>query len=163
MGNVDLRRFEAADRPWLVQQHSNLYARDDGFDETFAELVDDILTDFVACHDPDRERGWIAQQGGDRLGSIFCVDAGEDGAKIAKLRLFLLLPRARGLGLGKRMLRNAMQFAREAGYTGMQLWTHESHRAACALYAASGWQLQRSRPVHSFGVDLVEQSWRIDL
>jgi GNAT superfamily N-acetyltransferase len=81
----------------------------------------------------------------------------------AKLRLFLLEPQMRGHGLGKQMLAHCMAFAKQAGYSRMQLWTHESHKAACALYAASGWRLAASRPVHSFGRDLVEQSWKIDL
>lgn len=160
MDTVSIRRFAATDAPWLVRQHGDFYARDEGFDDSFGRLVAEILDDFIANHDPDREQGWIAMQGDRRLGSIFCVT---ERATTAKLRLFLLTPAARGKGLGKRLLATCMGFARERGYRDMQLWTHESHRAACALYRASGWQLVDSRPVHSFGVDLVEQSWRIDL
>jgi GNAT superfamily N-acetyltransferase len=122
--------------------------------------VADILKGIVSGHDPARERGWIAEAGAQRLGSIFCV---RQSADVAKLRLFLLLPEARGLGLGRRLLRKCMTFAAEAGYSEMQLWTHESHQAACALYAAFGWQLVDSKPVRSFGVDLVEQSWKVSL
>ena len=107
-----------------------------------------------------REAGWIASSGGTRLGSIFCVSAGPD---TAKLRLFLLTPDARGNGLGKRMLTACMEFARARGYRDMVLWTHESHRAACALYRAFGWQLVESKPARSFGVDVVEQSWAFTL
>jgi GNAT superfamily N-acetyltransferase len=160
MNKIQLRPFRASDTGWLVDRHQALYARDEGFDSSFGPLVAGILADFVVNHDPDRERGWIAVQGNNRLGSIFCVDAGHGAAK---LRLFLLMPEARGQGLGKRMLHTCMGFARAAGFGDMQLWTHESHRAACALYAATGWELVDSRPVRSFGVDLVEQSWRIDL
>ncbi|WP_425044041.1 GNAT family N-acetyltransferase [Primorskyibacter sp. S87] len=160
MRNVVLRRFEPEDAPWVVRMHGELYARAEGFDGSFGTLVAQILEDFGASHDPLREHGWIAEADGNRLGSIFCVSA---GAHTAKLRLFLLLPEARGQGLGRRMLQLCMTFARDAGYREMVLWTHESHRAACALYAASGWQLTESKPVHSFGVDLVEQSWRTDL
>ncbi|MDK3073861.1 GNAT family N-acetyltransferase [Sedimentitalea sp. JM2-8] len=160
MSEVTLRPFLASDAAWLVKQHQTLYARDEGFDETFGALVADILAEFVAQNDPARERGWIAMEGERRIGSIFCVRA---GPRTAKLRLFLLTPESRGKGLGKRLLKTCMAFARAAGYDDMQLWTHESHRAACALYAAAGWRLVDSRPVHSFGVDLVEQSWRIDL
>ncbi|MFC3616072.1 GNAT family N-acetyltransferase [Lutimaribacter marinistellae] len=155
-----LRRFRADDAPWLVERHATLYARDEGFDDSFGPLVAGILSDFVAHHDPERERGWIAEHKGHRLGSIFCVAGGADAAK---LRLFLLVPEARGKGLGKQLLGACMGFARKAGYSEMVLWTHESHRAACALYKASGWQLIDSKPVHSFGVDLVEQSWKIRL
>jgi GNAT superfamily N-acetyltransferase len=160
MGKVKLRRFEPDDAPWLVDLHGAVYAHEEGFDDSFAGLVANILRDFVARHDPARECGWIAHKGKHRLGSIFCVDAG-DGQ--AKLRLFILSPDARGKGLGKRLLKKCMTYARKTGYREMVLWTHESHEAACALYAAFGWQLEGSKPVRSFGVDLVEQSWRIDL
>lgn len=160
MSNITLRRFEASDAPWLVTQHGVLYAGEEGFDDTFGPLVAGILADFIADHDSAKERGWIAMQGGQRLGSIFCVSAGE---KTAKLRMFLLTPAARGKGLGKRLLHACMGFARDCGYRDMILWTHESHKAACALYAAFGWELVDSKAVHSFGVDLIEQSWRIEL
>ncbi len=155
-----MRDFEAADAAWLVDQHARLYARDEGFDESFGPLVAGILSDFLTGCDPSCERGWIAVRNGVRLGSIFCV---RSSARTAKLRLFLLVPEARGKGAGKRMLQRCMGFARAAGYHDMELWTHESHRAACALYRAAGWRLVASKPVHSFGVNLVEQSWRIDL
>ncbi|WP_164661056.1 GNAT family N-acetyltransferase [Tropicibacter sp. Alg240-R139] len=160
MSQVNLRRFEAGDIAWLVEQHGTLYAQTEGFDSSFGELVAQILADFVTDHDPVRERGWIAEEDGQRLGSIFCVSAGPGSAK---LRLFLLTPQARGKGLGKQLLQACMDYARETGYSEMVLWTHESHEAACALYVKFGWQLVDSKPVRSFGVDLVEQSWRIDL
>ena len=156
MDAITLRRFEAADIDWLVEQHATLYARDEGFDDSFGPLVRSILDAFVTDHDPARERGWIAQDGATRLGSIFCVALDDT---TAKLRLFLLLPEARGRGLGAQLLRQCMGFAQEAGYAGMQLWTHESHEAACALYTRFGWTLEASEPVHSFGQDLVEQTW----
>ncbi len=160
MDEIALRPFRADDADWLVEQHGKLYARDEGFDDSFAPLVARILDDFVTDHDPARERGWIAEHAGKRLGSIFCVALSE---QTAKLRLFLLVPEARGQGLGKRLLTTCMSFARDAGYREMALWTHESHAAACGLYRAFGWQLLDSKPVHSFGTDLVEQSWRIQL
>ena len=156
MDKVTLRPFEADDLDWLVQQHAMLYARDEGFDESFGPLVRSILEGFVADHDPACERGWIADCAGQPLGSIFCVRADE---QTAKLRLFLLLPDARGKGVGRQLLAQCMEFARASGYLGMKLWTHESHAAACALYARTGWTLQASEPVHSFGQDLVEQTW----
>jgi len=160
MSDVTLRRFESHDAAWLVEQHGIHYARDEGFDDTFGPLVASILEAFIAEHDPSCERGWIAEQDGQRLGSIFCVRQTDT---TAKLRLFLLTPAARGKGLGKRLLTQCMSFAKSSGYGDMQLWTHESHEAACALYRAFGWELVESKPVHSFGVDLVEQSWRIAL
>ena len=155
---IDLRPFTAADRDWLVEAHGRLYAEAEGFDESFGALVAEILDAFLAGHDPARERGWIAWRGGVRLGSIFCVDA---GGGLAKLRLFLLVPEARGSGLGRRLLQTCTDFARETGYVGMTLWTHESHRAACALYASEGWRLDTSVPVVSFGQPLVEQQWSL--
>jgi len=160
---ITLRPFAAADKDWLVERHQTLYAQDEGFDDTFGPLVDTILEAFLAEHDPAREQGWVAEEDGTRLGTIFCVAAGPDRPRTAKLRLFLLDPAARGKGLGKQLLTTCMAFAKAAGYRDMVLWTHESHRAACALYAASGWELTDSRAVTSFGVNLVEQSWRIDL
>ena len=160
MENIVIRAFEPSDSAWLVAQHGRLYAQDEGFDENFETLVCDILSAFVARHDPSCEQGWIAQAGDERLGSIFCVRLSE---RRAKLRLFLLVPGARGQGLGGRLLRTCMTYAKHKGYRSMQLWTHESHKAACALYAKSGWSLVSSKPVHSFGVELVEQSWEIEL
>ena len=160
MSEVILRDLEIGDAGWLIEQHGALYARHEGFDKTFEALVAEILADFIRNHDPTCERGWIAEEDGHRLGSIFCVRL--DG-ETAKLRLFLLVPEARGKGLGKRLLETCMGYARDKGYRRMQLWTHESHRAACALYAAAGWRCTSSKPVHSFGVDLVEQAWDIDL
>lgn len=156
MEYATLREFRATDTDWLIAQHGTQYAADEGFDDTFGPLVASILAGFNASHDPACERGWIAQQGDKRLGSIFCVRMDDS---TAKLRLFLLTPEARGKGLGKKLLATCMGFAREKGYSGMQLWTHESHKAACALYAKAGWTLTESQPVHAFGCDLVEQTW----
>lgn len=160
MNDVSLRLFGPNDAAWLVQRHGALYAQSDGFDDTFAPLVAGIIATFLADHDPGREAGWVAERNGRRLGSIFCVAA---GPSTARLRLFLLEPDARGVGLGKRLLNTCTAFARSAGYRDMMLWTHESHRAACALYRAAGWQMANSRPVHSFGVDLIEQHWSVTL
>ncbi|GFE52010.1 hypothetical protein So717_37630 [Roseobacter cerasinus] len=156
MDKVTIRRFTADDRDWLVTQHGTLYAQAEGFDASFGVLVSEILDDFIAQHDPKVERGWIAEEAGQRLGSIFCVRLSDT---TAKLRLFLLVPEARGKRLGKRLLATCMSFAEGRGYQGMQLWTHESHTAACALYRATGWDRVSSNPVHSFGQDLVEESW----
>ena len=159
MTPIELRPFTPADRDWLVDAHSTLYAAEEGFDDSFGPLVGSILDAFIADHDPACEAGWIAWQDGKRLGSIFCVRL---DATRAKLRLFLLTPQARGQGLGLRLLRTCTDFARARGYRGMQLWTHESHRAACALYRRGGWRLVAQTPVRSFGRDLVEQTFEID-
>jgi len=158
---VAFRDLAIGDAGWLIQRHAELYAEEDGFDATFEPLVAGILAEYMHNRDPSCERAWIAHAGGRRLGSVFCVREGTPG--VAKLRLFLLEPSARGQGLGHRMLELCLSYARETGYRKMVLWTHESHRAACALYAAHGFALARSAPVHNFGRDLVEQSWEIVL
>lgn len=158
---VVLDGLRIGDAGWLIEQHGRLYADHDGFDAGFEALVARILADFIDNHDPACERGWIARRGDQRLGSIFCVRGAEPGD--AKLRLFLLLPSVRGMGLGARMLQTCLDFARAAGYRRMTLSTHESHRAACALYARAGFACLSSKPVTSFGVDLVEQAWARDL
>ncbi len=149
----------AADAPWIVERHDHLYARDEGFDESFGRLVARILGDFFDRHDPWCERGWVAETDR-RVGCIFCVRL---DAETAKLRLFLLEPEMRGFGLGGRLLDTCMTFARASGYRCLTLWTHESHHDACRLYAATGFCCVASRPVHSFGQDLVEQTWTREL
>ncbi|MCX7560874.1 GNAT family N-acetyltransferase [Sulfitobacter sp. F26204] len=160
MENVEMRRFTARDRDWLVAAHRDAYARAEGFDDSFAVLVASILDEFLCDHDPLCETGWIVWQKRRRLGSIFCVKLDDS---TAKLRLFMLIEKARGKGLGQRMLETCMGFAREQGYREMKLWTHESHRAAGVLYARNGWTLLSSQPVVSFGRPLIEQHWEITL
>ncbi|WP_212523967.1 GNAT family N-acetyltransferase [Actibacterium sp. MT2.3-13A] len=158
---ITLHDLQIGDAGWLIQRHGELYAAEEGFDASFELLVAEILTGYMRTRDPSRERAWIAWRGGRRIGSIFCVRAGPP--EVAKLRLFLIEPEARGQGLGHRLLEACLGYAREKGYRRMVLWTHESHRAACALYARHGFRLAESAPVHNFGRDLVEQSWEIDL
>jgi GNAT superfamily N-acetyltransferase len=156
---IAITDFTPSDADWIIDAHARHYAEAEGFDATFGPLVAGIVGDFVAGHDPQRERGFIARDAaGRRMGCIFCVTK---SATTAKLRLFYVRPEARGQGLGKSLLGACMAFARGAGYREMTLWTHESHRAACALYAATGFRLSASKPVCSFGVDLVEQQWDI--
>lgn len=158
---VELRDLAPGDAGWLIQQHAELYARDEGFDASFEALVAEILAEFIRTRDATRERAWIAWEGDRRLGSIFCVRGAARGD--AKLRLFLLVPDARGHGLGRLLLETCIDYARARGYARLVLWTHESHRAACALYEKYGFTLASSRPVTSFGVDLIEQEWTLDL
>lgn len=153
--------LQIGDAGWLIQRHGELYAEHEGFDATFEPLVAEILAGFMRHRDPSVERAWIARRGGTRLGSIFCVKSDTPG--VAKLRLFLVEPRARGTGLGNRLLKMCIDHARSHGFAHLRLWTHESHKAACALYAKYGFDCTASRPVRSFGVDLVEQTWELDL
>lgn len=160
MDTITVRPFTPEDADWVVARHRALYARDEGFDDSFGDLVSQVLQGFVLAHDPAREAGWIAEGPDGRLGCIFCVELDR---RTAKIRMFLLVPEARGTGLGRRMLDTCMCFARQTGYKRMRLWTHESHKAAGALYAKAGWKLGASKQVHSYGKDNVEQSWSITL
>ncbi|MGQ0564817.1 MAG: bifunctional helix-turn-helix transcriptional regulator/GNAT family N-acetyltransferase [Gemmobacter sp.] len=152
----DLTPLRPGDAGWVIARHAEHYAANDGFDATFEALVARIVADFLAGHDPARERGWIARAGERRLGSIFCV---AETPEVAKLRLFFIEADARGTGLAQRMLEDCLGFARSAGYGHMRLWTHESHRAAGRLYARNGFALTAARPVRTYGQDLVEQVW----
>lgn len=156
MCDVTLRTIKPQDRDWLVAQHRTLYAQSDGFDASFGDLVQEITDDFLNTHDPRFECGWIAENSVHRLGSIFCVRLDDE---TAQLRLFLVIPEAQGTGLGRRMLRHCMQFAKHSGYKGMRLWTHRSHKAACALYKSQGWQCIDAKPTQSFGQDMIVETY----
>ncbi len=158
---VVFREFAARDLDWLVELHDRLYREDEGFDDTFGSTVSSVLKEFLHHHDPCLDRGWVALGGEARIGSIFCVNGGDEG--IAKLRLFLLIREARGQGLGYTMLQYALAFARSAGYRRVQVSTYSSHRAACALYARSGFLRTRSIHARAFGRDLVEERWELVL
>ncbi|HSF65264.1 MAG TPA: GNAT family N-acetyltransferase [Paracoccaceae bacterium] len=153
---VVLRALGPGDGDWVIDRHAALYAAEEGYAPSFGDLVAGIVSGFLQDHDPARERGWIAWQDGRRLGSIFCR---ADGPRTARLRLFLLEPAARGTGLAQRMLDECLTFARAAGYQDMRLWTHESHRAACRLYARNGFAMVESTPARAFGQDVVDQIW----
>lgn len=159
MAEFLIRAYRSQDAAWVQAAHAQHYRAVDGFDDSFGTLVESILRDFDAEHDPRYEAGWIAvDAAGAPVACIFCVKLDD---QTAKLRMFLVTEVARGSGLGYRMLQTCMGFARDQGYAGMRLWTHESHGAACALYQRNGWQLVLSTPVHAFGQDLVEQEWQI--
>jgi GNAT superfamily N-acetyltransferase len=160
LDEVTLEDLRPGDADWVTDRHAFLYARDEGYDASFRAVVAGILADFAASHDPARERGWIAQAGGQRLGSVFCM---ADSADLARLRLFLIEPKARGSGLAQRMLETCLTFAIVAGYRRMVLWTHESHHAAGRLYARNGFALIDSTPARAFGQDVVDQTWAREL
>lgn len=159
-GDIELRDLATGDAGWLIQQHAEHYAKSDGFDARFEALVAEILADFIRNRDPATDRAWIAARGVERLGSIFCV---RDDDTAAKLRLFYLVPEARGTGLGRRLLEACIGHARACGFRELRLWTHESHRSAGRLYAAAGFEMTASEPVRDFGQELVRQNWRLTL
>jgi GNAT superfamily N-acetyltransferase len=149
------------DLGWVVQAHGELYAAEFGWDSTFEALVARIVADFAAQHDPARERAWIADLDGRRVGCVFCVTGDEPGT--AKLRILLVHPDARGHGVGRRLVDTCLEFAREAGYDRVRLWTNDVLAVARRIYLAAGFRLVTEAPHHSFGVDLVGQDYELDL
>ena len=152
-----IRRHAPGDIGWIIHRHGALYAAEYGWDESFEGLVAEIAGGFLKRRDPDKERCWVAERGGEIVGSVFLVDTGQG---IAKLRLLYVEPRARGLGLGRRLVEEALNFAREAGYRDVTLWTNDVLVAARRLYQAAGFALVSSERHHSFGKDLVGETWR---
>jgi len=159
--SVSLRDIQPGDLDWLVRRHRVLYAASDGFDETFGDLVEQILQDFLLVRDPSHDRAWIAEADGQRLGSIFCVRTETPG--IAQLRLLFLEPEARGLGLGQRLLGECIEFARQSGNHTLRLWTHDTHRGAIRLYERYGFKMMTAEPVHHFGQKREQQHWELTL
>jgi GNAT superfamily N-acetyltransferase len=140
--------------------HGEFYAREFGWDATFEELVARIVADYAAGHDPRREAAWIAEVDGRRMGCVFCVAKTVDDAQ---LRILLVDPEARGLGIGQNLVGRAVDFARAAGYRRMLLWTNDPLVAAARIYLAAGFRLVAEEPHHSFGVDLVGQTYQLEL
>ncbi|HYU90600.1 MAG TPA: helix-turn-helix domain-containing GNAT family N-acetyltransferase [Gemmatimonadales bacterium] len=145
---------------WVVQRHGAVYAREYGYNEQFEALVAEIVAHFVQRYDAKRERCWIAEQGGEPVGSVFLV---ERSKTVAQLRLLLVEPKARGSGLGTRLVDECVRFARRAGYRKITLWTQSELRAARRLYQAAGFRVVRRERNHSFGKDLVSETWELEL
>jgi GNAT superfamily N-acetyltransferase len=154
-----------ADQPgdlgWVVMAHGQLYADEFGWDTSFEALVARIVADYAAEHDSAREAAWIAEVDGVRAGCVLCV--GGDEAGTAKLRLLLVHPDARGHGLGSRLVQTCIDFARQAGYRRLVLWTNDVLVSARRIYQAVGFQLLDEDEHHSFGHHLVGQNWALDL
>jgi GNAT superfamily N-acetyltransferase len=157
---VTLREPQPGDMGWVIQQHGELYWREYGWNAEFEALVAGIVADMMKHHDPAWERGWIAERDGERIGSVFVVRKSEG---VAQLRLLILTPAARGLGLGGRLTDECIAFARDKGYRKMVLWTNRNLDAARAIYARRGFTLVGSEPHHSYGQDLVGEHWSMDL
>ena len=145
---------------WVTSAHGALYAQEYGWDISFEALVAKIAAEFIEKFDPARERCWIAELDGAPVGSAFVVRKTD---AIAKLRLLIVDPKARGLGLGKRLVDECLRFAKDAGYSSMTLWTQSILTSARGIYQRAGFKLVAEEPHHSFGVDLVGETWERDL
>lgn len=153
---VSLRQHRPGDIGWMVKRHGEIYADEFGFDQTFEALVARIGADFLDRIKPHRERFWIAEIDGRRAGCVFLVEAAPD---TAKLRCLLVEPWARGHGIGRRLVAECVSFARSAGYDVVSLWTQQNLSSARRLYEAEGFKRIVAEAHHSFGADLVAETW----
>ncbi len=157
-----LRPHRPGDMGWVISRQSILYAQEYGWDGTYEALAARICADFIDHFDSRRERCWIAEREGEPLGCIFLVRHPEH-EDTAKLRLLHVEQAARGMGLGRALVNECVQFARTAGYKRITLWTQSILTSAHHLYAQAGFQLTNEAPHHSFGKDLVGQTWNLEL
>ena len=155
-----LRSHRPGDIGWIISRHGAVYAREFGWDISFEALVAEIAGKFLTSYDPAREHCWIAEVAGEPVGSVFLVKGSEE---VAKLRLLLVEKKARGLGVGRALTEQCIRFARERGYREITLWTQSMLLAARGIYQAAGFRRTREEPHHSFGVDLVGETWELKL
>jgi DNA-binding MarR family transcriptional regulator/GNAT superfamily N-acetyltransferase len=151
-----LRPHQPGDIGWVTHRHGALYAQEYGWDETFEALVAEVAASFIKNYDPKVERCWIAEKDGEIVGSVFLV---KKSRTVAKLRLLYVEPKARGLGIGARLTAECERFARQAGYKKIMLWTNSILVAARHIYEKAGYRLVESEPHHSFGHDLIGETW----
>ncbi|HEX6574442.1 MAG TPA: GNAT family N-acetyltransferase [Gemmatimonadaceae bacterium] len=159
-GSFQLRPHRADDIEWVVRRHGEIYADEYAWDDRFRQLVEEIANDFVRDFNPDREYCWIAERDGERIGCVFLVHKSDE---IAQLRLLLVEPSARGLGVGRTLVKKCMDFALSHGYTKMRLWTNDVLISARRIYEAAGFRLIEEEEHSSWGKPLTSQTWELDL
>ncbi|MDG4828378.1 helix-turn-helix domain-containing GNAT family N-acetyltransferase [Solwaraspora sp. WMMD1047] len=157
---VVLRPPAPGDFGWIVQRHGVLYAREYGWDQTFEAFVARIVADYATDHDPRREAAWIADLGGEPVGSVLCT---REDDRTARLRVLLVEPAARGMGVGAQLVDQCLRFARHAGYQRIVLFTCEVLAGARRIYQRAGFQLVDEHPTRAYGHDVVEQNWALEL
>jgi GNAT superfamily N-acetyltransferase len=155
-----LRAPRPGDFGWIVKRHAELYAQEYQWTEPFEGLCAQIVADFANKNDPERERCWIAEMNGENVGTVMLV---KDKATVARLRLLLVDPKARGLGLGARLVDECVRFARRAGYKKITLWTHSVLTAARHIYEKAGFELTRTERHKSWGQPVVSEHWELAL
>jgi GNAT superfamily N-acetyltransferase len=155
-----LRTHQPGDMGWVIHRHGAIYAREWGYNAEFEALVARICADFLDRFDPAGERCWIAERYGAIIGSVFVV---RKSKTVAKLRLLLVEPEARGLGLGRRLVDECLAFARQAGYRRLTLWTQSELDAARRIYQQAGFRRTQQEKHRSFGKDLVAETWDREL
>ncbi len=155
-----LRSHRPGDIGWIVSRHGAAYAQEYGWDITFEALVAEIAAQFIRSYDASREHCWIAEVNGEPAGSIMLVKASDE---VAKLRLLLVEKKARGLGIGRALTAQCIRFARDAGYSSITLWTQSILTAARQIYQRAGFRRIGEEKHHSFGVDLVGETWELKL
>lgn len=159
-GEITIRRLRPGDLGWVVERHGSVYFDQFGWDADFEALVARIVADYHQGFKPGREDAWIAEVDGARAGCVFCCERDEN---TAQLRILLVEPWARGLGIGTRLVDECLAFARGAGYRKIMLWTNDVLVSARRIYQAAGFHLVEEEAHHSFGHDLVGQNWELDL